>query len=78
MSSRPFPVLPDAIRSLVTFQRLMNKFFCGPKWNFLFVYLDDFLIVSQSFQEHLEHVEQVLKQWIETVTRKMFFCSRKC
>ena len=45
-----------------TFQRLMNKLFCGPKWNFLFVYLDDLLIVSQSFQEHLKHVEQVLKQ----------------
>ena len=45
-----------------TFQRLMNKLFCGPKWNFLFVYLDDLLIVSQSFEEHLEHVEQVLKQ----------------
>ena len=45
-----------------TFQRLMSKLFCGPKWNFLFVYLDDLLIVSQSFEEHLVHVEQVLKQ----------------
>ena len=46
----------------VTFQRLMNRLFCGPKWKFLFVYIDDLLIVSQSFEEHLTHIEQVLRQ----------------
>ena len=47
-----------------TFQRLMSKLFCGSKWNFLFVYLDNLLIISQSFEEHLVTctVEQVLKQ----------------
>ena len=38
----------------VTFKRLMNKLFCGPKWKFLFVYLDDLLIVSQSVLNQLE------------------------
>ena len=52
-----------------TFQRLMNKLFCGPKWKFLFVYLDDLLIVSQSFQEHIEHVKQVLNQLEEAGLR---------
>ena len=42
--------------ALAIFQWLMNKLICGPMWKFLFVYLDDLLIVSQSFQEHLEHV----------------------
>ena len=30
----------------ITFQRLMNKLFSGAEWNFMFVYLDDILIVS--------------------------------
>ena len=45
-----------------TFQRLMIKLFCGCDWNFVFVYLDDLLIVSQSFEEHLIHVERVLQR----------------
>ena len=52
-----------------TFQRFMNKLFCGPKWKFLFVYLDDLLIVSQSFQEHLKHLELVLNQLEEAGLR---------
>ena len=38
-----------------TFQRLMSQLFCGKAWDFVFVYLDDLLIVSKSVQEHLEH-----------------------
>ena len=36
-----------------TFQCLMNQLFSGKDWNFVFVYLDDILIVSKSFEEHL-------------------------
>ena len=43
-----------------TFQRLMNQLFCGKEWDFVFVYLDDLLIVSKSVQEHLGHLEKVL------------------
>ena len=45
-----------------TFQRLMNRLFSGTEWNFVFVYLDDILIVSKSMEEHLKHVEQVLQR----------------
>ena len=40
----------------------MNKLFSGAEWNFMFVYLDDILIVSKSFEEHLKHVKKVLQR----------------
>ena len=52
-----------------TFQHLMNQLFSGNIWNFVFVYLDDLLIVSRSFQEHLEHVEKVLTRLEEAGLR---------
>ena len=42
-----------------TFQRLMGKLFSGKEWEFLFIYLDDLLIVSRSMEEHVAHVEKV-------------------
>ena len=53
-----------------TFQRLMNKLFSGAEWNFVFVYLDDILIVSKSFEEHRRHVEKVLQD-LEEVGLKL-------
>ena len=44
-----------------TFQRLMNKLFSsGKEWESVFVYLDDILVVSTSFEDHLRDVELVL------------------
>ena len=43
-----------------TFQQLMNQLFGGEQWKFVFVYLDDLLIVSQSAAEHKEHIK---KDW---------------
>ena len=57
------------MNAATTFQQLMNKLFTGAKWNFSFVYLDDLLIVSKSFQEHLEHLEPVLRQLKEASLR---------
>ena len=44
-----------------TFQRLMNKLLVVVIGN----YLDDILIVSQSFEEHLIHVRKVLQQCLK-------------
>jgi len=52
-----------------TFQRLMNKLFSGCDWNFVFVYLDDLLVVSQSFEEHLIHVAKVIQRLQEAGLR---------
>ena len=46
----------------VTFQRLMNKLFTGEEWKSVYVYLDDILVVSPTFEEHLRDVGWVLDQ----------------
>ena len=57
------------------FQRLMNQLFEGEKWKFVHIYLDDILIVSPNFQEHLTHIEQVLAHLAEAGLR---FKPAKC
>ena len=52
-----------------TFQRLMNQLFEGEMWKFVHIYLDDILIISPNFQEHVTHVEQVLKHLSEAGLR---------
>jgi transposase InsO family protein len=43
-----------------TFQRLMNLILAGLTWNCCLVYLDDIIIMSRTFEEHLVHIEAVL------------------
>ena len=42
-----------------TFQRLMQTVLAGLEWRTCFVYLDDILVVSRSFDEHLQHPSEV-------------------
>ena len=46
-----------------SFQRFMHSVLLGR--NFTFVYLEDKLIASKTFEEHLEHLEIVLKKLSE-------------
>ena len=41
-----------------TFQRLMSQLFSGKEWPFVFVYLDDILIASETISEHVEPVQK--------------------
>ena len=50
-----------------TFQRLMEGLFAG--WDFVFIYLDDILIASRSFSEHISHITQVFKRLQEAGLR---------
>ena len=50
-------------------QQLLLPVNSGGKWKFVHIYLDDILIVSPSFQEHLTHVEQVLNHLSEAGLR---------
>ena len=52
-----------------TFQRLMAKLFGGRDWDFVFVYLDDILVASKTIEEHLEHLQKVVKRLREAKLR---------
>ena len=45
-----------------TFQRLMQAVLSGLEWRVCFVYLDDILVCSRSFQEHLQHLNLVIER----------------
>ena len=42
-----------------TFQRLMQRVLSGLEYKCCFVYLDDVLVVSKSFPDHLSHLREV-------------------
>ena len=39
-----------------TFQRVMQKVLLGLEWKSCYIYLDDILVASRTFEEHLGHV----------------------
>ena len=45
-----------------TFQHLMNQLFTGEQWRFVYVYLDDILIVLSNMEEHIGHVGKCLDE----------------
>ena len=42
-----------------TFQRVMQRVLAGLEWKTCFVYLDDVLIASRTFEDHLVHLREV-------------------
>lgn len=55
-----FTVLPFGLCNLPsTFQRLMEHVLRGLNWKTCLIYIDDIIIYSQSFEEHLQHLEDV-------------------
>lgn len=58
-----FLVMPMRLyNALATFQSLMNSIFSDIIINYLVVYLDDLLVYSNSYEEHLQHLEEVLSR----------------
>ncbi len=45
-----------------TFQRLMQVVLAGLEWDCCFVYIDDILVASQSFEEHMRHLQLVFER----------------
>ena len=58
-----FKVMPFGLCQAGSFfQELMNKVLNGIQNKFTFAYLDDIIIFSKTFEEHLEHVETVFSR----------------
>lgn len=77
-----FNVLPFGLRnSPATFQRLMTHALRGLEWDICLVYIDDLIIFSRTFEDHLHHLEQVFKRLREAGVRlkpsKCYFVQTK-
>ena len=58
-----FNVLPfGPCNSPATFQHLMTHIMRGFEWSICLVYIDNLIIFSCTFDEHLQHLEQVFKR----------------
>ena len=59
-----FNVMPFGLHNApATFQRAMQEVLRGLNWKFVLVYLDDIVLFSRNFKEHLSHLEQVLQRF---------------
>jgi len=62
----------------VTFQRMMDTVLAGLKWQTCLVYLDDVVVFSRTFDEHLSSLRQVFDRLYEAGLKlkpsKCFFC----
>lgn len=52
-------------KALAVFQALVNDFLCDMLNKFLFFYVDDIMIFSETEEEHIQHVPLVLRHLIE-------------
>ena len=51
--------------SPATFQAIMNRVLKSVIYKFAYVYLDDVLVVSKTFEQHLQHLEEVFQLLFE-------------
>uniref|UniRef100_A0A9J7Y2N5 Gypsy retrotransposon integrase-like protein 1 n=1 Tax=Cyprinus carpio carpio TaxID=630221 RepID=A0A9J7Y2N5_CYPCA len=71
-----YRVLPFGLSNApAVFQALVNDVLRDMIDRFVFVYLDDILIFSSSFQDHVQHVRQVLQRLLEN---QLFVKAEKC
>ena len=49
----------------LTFQRCMEIIFCGLEWKSVVIFLDDIILFNDSFDSHLENLNEVLGRLTE-------------
>ena len=55
-----FKILPQGLTNgPPTFQRIVNQILGPSRWKHVLAYIDDIIVYSQSFTDHLRHVEEV-------------------
>ena len=47
----------------ITFQRFMNEVVCDME-KFAHAYLDDLVIFSDTWKEHLVHLREIMRVWV--------------
>ena len=58
-----FERLPFGLKSAgATFSRMIESVFRGMSWKKLFLYLDDIIVASHTFEDHLRDVKEVLER----------------
>jgi hypothetical protein len=55
-----------------TFQRSMDNILSEARWESVIVYLDDGILFSRTFEDHVRHLEVVLRKLGEPVQRSSF------
>src|SRR6218665_3129164 len=58
-----------AKNSVAAFQSLMQQVFKGELYKFCLVYIDDILVFSSSFDEHLKHLQMIFDRLLEANLR---------
>ena len=57
-----FTVLPQGVKNgPPTFQRIVNDVLRATHWHYCLAYIDDILIFSKTFSDHLNHLNEVLR-----------------
>ncbi|CAF0983293.1 unnamed protein product [Didymodactylos carnosus] len=58
-----FTVLPQGVTNgPPTFQRIVNQILGPTRWKYALAYLDDIIIYSQTFEDHLLHLDDILNR----------------
>ena len=74
-----FNVMPFELKNAPgTFQRLMNYIFQEYIGKFVAVYLDDIIIYSKTFEQHIDHIKTIFKALRKAILKiklkKCYFC----
>ena len=77
-----FKRLPMGLKgSPSTFQRVMEAVMRGLTWKFCLIYLDDIIVFSRTFEDHLHHLRQVFDRLrtanLKLKPSKCFFAKRE-